>query len=102
MDRNKQSPCCLFCPHLIFGALLFLHIRPTSPAPSQVLRDFRAPEGVAADALDAAGDGEVLVVVDLRSDPSLVEAGVAREVVNRWVVGGGWEVGPGHGAGLAG
>jgi hypothetical protein len=54
-----------------------------------VLRDFRAPEGVAADALDAAGDGEVLVVVDLRSDASLVEAGVAREVVNRWGVGWG-------------
>ncbi len=33
--------------------------------------------------MDAAGDGEVLVVMDLRPDDELVAAGLAREVVNR-------------------
>jgi hypothetical protein len=33
--------------------------------------------------VDAAGDGEVLVVMDLRPDDELVAAGLAREVVNR-------------------
>lgn len=37
----------------------------------------------AAEDMDAAGDGEVLVVMDLRSDEGLVAAGLAREVVNR-------------------
>jgi hypothetical protein len=46
----------------------------------QVLRDFRAPEGTAPDDLDANGDGEVLAILDLRADDSLVEAGLAREV----------------------
>ncbi|KAI8462538.1 MAG: hypothetical protein J3K34DRAFT_182080 [Monoraphidium minutum] len=50
----------------------------------RVLHDFKAPEGVAAEDIDAAGDGEVLAVLDLRSDPSLIEAGMARELVNRF------------------
>jgi hypothetical protein len=33
--------------------------------------------------MDAQGDGEVLVVMDLRVDASLEAAGVARETVNR-------------------
>jgi hypothetical protein len=49
----------------------------------QVLRDFKTPEGVPEGQLDAAGDGEVLVVVDLRVDDGMVEAGIAREIVNR-------------------
>lgn len=34
----------------------------------QVLRDFKAPEGMAAEDMDAAGDGELLVVLDLRPE----------------------------------
>jgi Domain of unknown function (DUF5915) len=48
-----------------------------------VLRDFRVPEGFAPEDLRAAGDGEVLAVLDLRRDDSLVSAGLARELVNR-------------------
>ncbi|GIL48146.1 hypothetical protein Vafri_4840 [Volvox africanus] len=50
----------------------------------KVLRDFRAPEGTSPDDVDANGDGEVLVVLDLRVDESLVAAGLAREMVNRF------------------
>lgn len=49
----------------------------------QVLRDFKLPEGASGDDIDANGDGEVLAVLDLGTDESLVEAGLAREVVNR-------------------
>jgi Domain of unknown function (DUF5915) len=49
----------------------------------QVLRDFRVPEGFAPEDLRAAGDGEVLAVLDLRRDDGLVAAGLARELVNR-------------------
>ena len=49
----------------------------------QVLRDFKLPEGASKDEVDANGDGEVLAVLDLGTDDSLVEAGLAREVVNR-------------------
>lgn len=34
----------------------------------QVLRDFKAPEGMGAQDMDAAGDGELLVVLDLRAE----------------------------------
>ena len=69
----------------------------------QVLRDFRPPAGLGADDVDAAGDGEVLVVLDLRVDESLLQAGLARELVNRWGYGyhsmqGGPMQGPGGGA----
>jgi hypothetical protein len=50
---------------------------------AQVLRDFKLPEGASGDDIDANGDGEVLAVLDLGTDESLVEAGLAREVVNR-------------------
>ncbi|CAI5480895.1 unnamed protein product [Closterium sp. Yama58-4] len=49
----------------------------------KVVRDFKAPEGSVAGDMDAAGDGEVLVVLDLRADTDLLDAGTAREVVNR-------------------
>lgn len=41
------------------------------------------PDGANADEVDANGDGEVLAVLDLGTDESLVEAGLAREVINR-------------------
>jgi len=49
-----------------------------------------APAAAAADAaplghLDAAGDGDVLVVLDFEPDPALLRAGAAREVVNRFM-----------------
>ncbi|KAK9804719.1 hypothetical protein WJX72_001779 [[Myrmecia] bisecta] len=53
------------------------------PCDIKVLRDFKIPEGVSAEDMDANGDGEVLVVLDLRVDESQADAGVARELVNR-------------------
>lgn len=49
----------------------------------QILREFKLPEGTSEEDVDANGDGEVLAVLDLGTDDSLVEAGLAREVVNR-------------------
>lgn len=49
----------------------------------KIVRGFKRPEGVTEDQMDAAGDGDVLVILDLRPDESLFEAGFAREVVNR-------------------
>ncbi|KAL2619895.1 hypothetical protein R1flu_000100 [Riccia fluitans] len=49
----------------------------------KVHRDFRAPEGMEKEDVDAGGDGDVLVVLDLRPDDSLQEAGFAREIINR-------------------
>jgi isoleucyl-tRNA synthetase len=49
----------------------------------RVLRDFRPPADAAPGSLDAAGDGDVLVVADLTQDGALLAAGAAREVVNR-------------------
>ncbi len=49
----------------------------------QVKRDYRTPEGMSASEVDADSDGDVLVVLDLRVDSSMVSAGVAREIVNR-------------------
>ena len=43
----------------------------------------RATAPPLAGELDAAGDGEVLVVLDLREEEGLLQAGLAREVVNR-------------------
>ncbi|KAI3433769.1 hypothetical protein D9Q98_003575 [Chlorella vulgaris] len=53
------------------------------PGDVKVLRDFKQPDGTKTEEVDAAGDGEVLVVMDLRPDDELVAAGLAREVVNR-------------------
>ncbi|WJX44971.1 isoleucine--tRNA ligase [Trifolium repens] len=49
----------------------------------KVLRDFKRPDGMAENEIDAAGDGDVLVILDLHPDESLFEAGAAREIVNR-------------------
>ncbi|RZB73843.1 isoleucine--tRNA ligase, cytoplasmic-like [Glycine soja] len=49
----------------------------------KVLRDFKRPDGMTEKEVDAAGDGDVLVILDLRPDESLFEAGAAREIVNR-------------------
>eukprot|EP00899_Mesostigma_viride_P008929 jgi/Mesvir1/18037/Mv09357-RA.2 len=49
----------------------------------KVIRDFKPPEGVRKEDIDAHGDGDVLVVLDLRVDTELMDAGVARELVNR-------------------
>ncbi|KAL6501397.1 hypothetical protein OROGR_026530 [Orobanche gracilis] len=49
----------------------------------KVLRDFKRPGGMTEKEFDAAGDGDVLVILDLRPDESLFEAGAAREIVNR-------------------
>ncbi|KAJ4968949.1 hypothetical protein NE237_015650 [Protea cynaroides] len=48
----------------------------------KVIREFKRPDNKEEE-LDAAGDGDVLVILDLHSDESLSDAGVAREVVNR-------------------
>eukprot|EP00898_Chlorokybus_atmophyticus_P002811 jgi/Chlat1/3530/Chrsp23S03703 len=49
----------------------------------KVVREFKPREGTAAGDMDAAGDGDVLVVLDLRADQELLLQGVAREAVNR-------------------
>jgi isoleucyl-tRNA synthetase len=49
----------------------------------QVTRKFKLPEGVSPESVDAAGDGEVLVVLELAVADDLREQGLAREVVNR-------------------
>ncbi|KAJ0080648.1 hypothetical protein Patl1_11314 [Pistacia atlantica] len=45
----------------------------------KVVREFKRPDGMTEKDIDAAGDGDVLVILDLRPDESLFEAGVARE-----------------------
>ena len=50
----------------------------------KTVREFKAPAGTKAEEMDAAGDGDVLVVLDLRMDDSLLQAGVARDVGTRF------------------
>ncbi|KAJ9566498.1 hypothetical protein OSB04_002464 [Centaurea solstitialis] len=47
----------------------------------KIIRGFKLPDGVTEEQMDAASDGDVLVVLDLRPDESLFEAGFAREVL---------------------
>lgn len=49
----------------------------------KIVRGFKLPDGVAQEQMDASGDGDVFVIMDLRTDDSLFEAGFAREVVKR-------------------
>ena len=49
----------------------------------KIKREFQVPEGMDPSMVDADGDGEVLVILDLKLDEELVMAGTAREVVNR-------------------
>ena len=46
-----------------------------------MVRTFQAPEDSEPDAMDAASNGEVLAVLDLRTDAGLLAAGLAREVI---------------------
>ena len=41
------------------------------------------PEGSDAADLDAAVDGQLMAVIDLRQDDSMAEEGLGREIVNR-------------------
>lgn len=50
----------------------------------KVARDFKLPEGAKEGEVDAAGDGEVLVVLDMAVDAAMLRSGVAREMVNRF------------------
>jgi isoleucyl-tRNA synthetase len=54
-----------------------------SPDEVKILTEFAMPEGFTEEELDAAGDGEVLVLVDLRIDSNMLEAKTAREIINR-------------------
>ncbi|KAL6513666.1 hypothetical protein OROHE_019526 [Orobanche hederae] len=49
----------------------------------KINREFKPPGDAKAEDMDAKGDGDVLVVLDLRGDKSLHEIGVARGIVNR-------------------
>ncbi|KAK9932607.1 hypothetical protein M0R45_019837 [Rubus argutus] len=49
----------------------------------KVIRDFKRPDGTTENDVDATGDGDVLVILDLRPDESLYDSGVAREIINR-------------------
>ncbi|KAI7845602.1 hypothetical protein COHA_000889 [Chlorella ohadii] len=65
------------------GATLTVEGQELGPGDLKILRDFQPPAGTKPEEMDAAGDGEVLVVMDLRPDQELLAAGLAREVVNR-------------------
>jgi len=54
------------------------------PGDMKVVREFRRAEGVDASEVDASGDGDVLVVLELTPDEGLLEAGLARELVNKF------------------
>lgn len=49
----------------------------------QTVHEFKQPQGTAKEDIDASGDGEVPAVLHLKPDDSLVEQGLAREVINR-------------------
>ncbi|XP_019166023.1 PREDICTED: isoleucine--tRNA ligase, cytoplasmic [Ipomoea nil] len=49
----------------------------------KINRGFKRPDNRTEDEIDAAGDGDVLVVLDLVIDESQLKTGAAREIVNR-------------------
>ncbi|KAJ4899766.1 tRNA synthetase class I family protein [Raphanus sativus] len=49
----------------------------------KIVKVFKRPDGLKDTEIDANGDGDVSVLLNLRPDDSLYEAGVAREIVNR-------------------
>ncbi|CAH1424400.1 unnamed protein product [Lactuca virosa] len=49
----------------------------------KIVRGFKRPDGLTEEQMDASGDGDVLVILDLCPDDSLLKAGFAREVVSR-------------------
>lgn len=54
-----------------------------SPVEVKIMTEFMMPEGFTEEELDAAGDGEVLVLVDLRVDNDMIESKTTREIINR-------------------
>jgi isoleucyl-tRNA synthetase len=54
-----------------------------SPEEVKIMTEFMMPEGFTEEQLDAAGDGEVLVLVDLRIDDDMIESRTTREIINR-------------------
>ncbi|KAK9088613.1 hypothetical protein Scep_027695 [Stephania cephalantha] len=60
--------------------LSFINVSWNDSLGKVVVRDFKRPDGVAEKEMDAAGDGDVLVILDLRPDESLFEAGIARRI----------------------
>ncbi|KAH9624724.1 hypothetical protein KSS87_015623, partial [Heliosperma pusillum] len=46
----------------------------------KVLRDFKRPDNTTEEEIDAAGDGDVLVILDLRPDDSLFESGIVNRI----------------------
>ncbi|KAK3262132.1 hypothetical protein CYMTET_28996 [Cymbomonas tetramitiformis] len=49
----------------------------------KVVREFKLPEGVTEEQMDATSDGDVHVVIDLEVDQEMMAAGHAREIVNK-------------------
>jgi isoleucyl-tRNA synthetase len=50
-----------------------------------VVREFKLPAGRTLEEVDAGGDGDVLVMLELEQDEALLEIGTAREVVNKFM-----------------
>ncbi|CAH9122288.1 unnamed protein product [Cuscuta epithymum] len=53
------------------------------PSDIKIIRGFKRPDNRTEDEIDAAGDGDVLVVLDLVIDESQHRTGAAREIINR-------------------
>lgn len=68
---------------LEFKALLHITSGTDEIGEIQVLNDFRPPPGSLPTEVDAAVDGRLMAVLDLRLDESLAQEGLGREVVNR-------------------
>ncbi|KAL5981401.1 hypothetical protein ACLOJK_015456 [Asimina triloba] len=82
---NKAKPVC-YCANRVVNR--FLSTTPVGTCLHRVLQrevvpDFKRPADMMEKDIDSADDGDVFVILDLRPDESLFEAGVAREVVNR-------------------
>lgn len=85
---------CLLTDHLhndkkFTGILKFFFLKRVSNCHccNQVLREFNPPEGNVNEEMDASGDMDVLVVMDLRIDTELQESWLAREIVSRYESG---------------
>ena len=65
------------------GKNIEIHGESISPDEVKIMTEFTMPEGFTEEQLDAAGDGEVLVLVDLRIDDDMMESKTTREIINR-------------------
>lgn len=65
------------------GASVEIEGETISPSDVRIQTAFVRPEGFTESELDAAGDGEVLVLADLRLDEAMLDSKTAREVINR-------------------